>query len=160
MHITPKRRRGDISLKQKLLDHCKVVLANRINVAMHAMNQAQEAANSEGKSSAGDKYETSRAMGQLDRDMNARQLEEAQRDLAFINTIPSEVNFDSAQTVSVLVTEKFSYFISTGLGSVVIENQQFIFLSPSSPVAKVMLGKTSGEIFFFNGQSIKILDVY
>jgi hypothetical protein len=38
------------------------------------MESAQQSANSEEKSSAGDKYETSRAMGHLEKDMHARQL--------------------------------------------------------------------------------------
>jgi hypothetical protein len=40
------------------------VLTQRINTAQAAMDRAQEAANSEEKSSSGDKYETGRAMGQ------------------------------------------------------------------------------------------------
>lgn len=43
------------------------------------MEGAQEAANSESKSSAGDKYETGRAMAQLERDRHAQLLAEAQK---------------------------------------------------------------------------------
>jgi transcription elongation GreA/GreB family factor len=148
------------NLKKKLLEHCKAVLIKRIEAAKMAMDQAQEAANSEGKSSAGDKYETSRAMGQLDAGMNARQMDEAQRDLAFVSAIDPEMIFDSAQTGSVVETEKFLYFISTGLGNQIVDNQQVIFISPSSPVAKMMEGKKAGESFLMNGQSVKILHVY
>ena len=97
------------ALKQRLLQHCKSILEKRITAARSAMEQAQEAANSEGKSSAGDKYETSRAMGQLDRDMNARQMEEAHRDQAFLNSIPEDSVFTSVQVGSVVVTDKNSF---------------------------------------------------
>ena len=152
-------------LKRILLDHCKTVLMNRIEAAKSAMDQAQEAANSEGKSSAGDKYETSRAMGQMEAGMNARQLDEAQRDLAFISMIDPEMIFDSVQTGSIVETEKLLYFISTGLGNMVLPpdlprgSMNIVFLSPASPVAKSMEGKKSGEGFLFNGQAIKILNV-
>jgi hypothetical protein len=147
-------------LKKKLLEHCKAVLTKRIESAKNAMEQSQEAANSEGKSSAGDKYETSRAMGQMDRDMNARQLEEAQRDLAFVNSIRPDVIFNTVQIGSVVVTEKNYFFISIGLGTTSINNQDIVLLSAASPVAKMMEGKKAGESFIQNGQPIKILDVY
>jgi len=147
-------------LKKKLLDYCKAVLTKRIESAKKAMEQAQEAANSEGKSSAGDKYETSRAMGQLDRDMNARQLEEAQRDLAFVNSIHADAIFSIVQIGSIAVTEKNYFFISIGLGTTSVNNQDVVLLSAASPVAKMMEGKKAGESFIQNGQSIKILQVF
>jgi len=147
-------------LKKKLLDHCKADLEKRIEAARKAMVESQEAANSEGKSSAGDKYETSRAMGQLDRDMNARQLEEAQRDLAFVNSIPDDSIFTSVQTGCIVVTEKNSFFISIGLGSVIAGDQNFVLLSAASPVAKSMEGKKAGESFLFNSNTIKIREVW
>ena len=65
------------------IDH----IMQRIGTARHAMENAQAAANEEDKSSVGDKYETSRAMGQIDSEMNARQLEEARRELALLQKI-------------------------------------------------------------------------
>ena len=67
-------------LKKLLIAHCTALLVQRITVSETAMKNAQESANSEDKSSAGDKYETSRAMGHLDRDMNAKQLLVAKQD--------------------------------------------------------------------------------
>ena len=86
-----------LALKKEILFRCISLVEKRIEAAIHAMHQAQEAANSEGKSSAGDKYETSRAMGQLDRDMNAKQVAEAQRDLAFLNGLLPVMQMDTAR---------------------------------------------------------------
>jgi hypothetical protein len=132
----------------------------RIEAAKGAMDQAQEAANGEGKSSAGDKYETSRAMGQLEAGMNARQLDEAQRELAFISGIDAEIIFDTIKTGSIVETEKFLYFISTGLGNLVVDKLNVVFVSPSSPVAKLIEGKKTGDNLSINNQSVKILNVY
>jgi len=148
------------ALKKKLLAHCNDVLLKRIAAAKSAMEQSQEAANSEGKSSAGDKYETSRVMGQLDRDMNARQFEEAKRDLAFVNSINTDSIFSSVQTGCVAVTDKNTFFISIGLGTTTVDKQNFVLLSAASPVAKMMEGKKAGEQFILNRESINILDVY
>ena len=51
----------------KLKNFALDLIGQRMTTAKEAMQQAQESANSEEKSSAGDKYETGRAMGHLQR---------------------------------------------------------------------------------------------
>ena len=65
------------SLKEKLLTLCTQYVEEKINICTEAMRNAQDAANEEDKSSAGDKYETGRAMMQIERDNAAVQLDEA-----------------------------------------------------------------------------------
>jgi hypothetical protein len=65
------------TVKSKLLAMCIEYVEQRISSATTAMQNAQEAANEEGKSSAGDKYETGRAMMQIERDQAAAQLDES-----------------------------------------------------------------------------------
>jgi hypothetical protein len=149
-----------IKLKKFLLDHCISVLQKRMSVAQEAMQQAQEAANSEGKSSAGDKYETSRAMGQLDRDMNARQLDEASRDLAFIQSLKHDTLFDSVQPGCIVITNAASFFISLGLGTAEAGGRKYILLSSKAPVALAIEGKKTGDRFIFNGRETIIQEVY
>ena len=71
-----------IAFKNKLKEFCQSLIAQRIDAVKININQAQEAANNEEKSSAGDKYETSRAMNQLERDMHSRQMAESIKELA------------------------------------------------------------------------------
>ena len=61
-----------MSIKNKLLQHCKELIEARLKNAEDAMNRAQESANDNEKSSAGDKFETGRAMGHLEKEMYAR----------------------------------------------------------------------------------------
>ena len=68
--------------KKELHQYCVEIIQQRINAAVQAMQNAQEAANSEEKSSAGDKYETGRAMNHLEKDMHARQLAANKNELA------------------------------------------------------------------------------
>ncbi len=62
------------SIKTRLLALCHNYVDQRITNSKQAMDDAQAAANEEGKSSAGDKYETGRAMAQIERDKAAQQL--------------------------------------------------------------------------------------
>ncbi|MDB5240215.1 MAG: hypothetical protein JWP57_840, partial [Spirosoma sp.] len=54
-------RASHLLLKQALHARCRHYVQQRIDTARQAMEAAQESANSESKSSAGDKYETGRA---------------------------------------------------------------------------------------------------
>lgn len=149
-----------ICLKKELQQRCITVLEQRIATADQAMDQAQEAANSEEKSSAGDKYETSRAMGQLSRDMNAKQLEEARRDLAFVKNLQSGRLFNSAQAGSVVIVEGITFFISLGLGTIDLHDSKVVLISPTAPVALQLEGKKAGDTFAFRGNDAKILDIF
>jgi transcription elongation GreA/GreB family factor len=144
--------------KEKILAACKELLMQRIATAEQAMKAAQEASNSEDKSSAGDKYETARAMGQLDRDMNARQLAQAQKELAELVKI-SLLPFTTVKTGALVHCDTATYFIATGLGPVTIEGQQVVVLSPLSPLARLMAGKSAGDSFLFNQKLTTIRNV-
>src|SRR5690242_2665260 len=98
--------------KEQLFSACRQLLEQRIDAFRTAMQAAQNAANSEDKSSAGDKYETSRAMGQLDRDMNAKQLAEAQAELNALQKIRIETISDKIIAGSFVETNNGNYFIA------------------------------------------------
>jgi transcription elongation GreA/GreB family factor len=145
--------------KQKILNTCKDLVLQRIKTAEEAMKEAQEGSNSEDKSSAGDKYETARAMGQLARDMNAKQLVQAQNEMAELNKIDLQESL-MVKSGSMLKTLSSTYFIAVGLGVLKIENHTVVVLSPKSPLALQMLGKKLGETFAFNKQNHTIVEIH
>ena len=64
-----------------------------MDTSWQAMEAAKNSANEEGKSSAGDKYETARAMGQLDREMNGRMYEQAHQERLLLDKIDPQTVF-------------------------------------------------------------------
>ncbi|HNS11457.1 MAG TPA: 3-oxoacyl-ACP synthase [Bacteroidia bacterium] len=149
----------NIQLKIALKNACLNILDERMRNASMAMLSAQEAANSEGKSSAGDKYETSRAMGQQDRDMNARQLEQARKDIAFIQSLNVENENSRIGPGALVYTKDAIYFLAAGLGSVTIDSKQIHLVSPVAPLAKLLLDKIPGDKISLNGREIEILEI-
>ncbi len=144
-----------IAFKTELLKTCKKIIQARIDNANHAMNAAQEAANGEDKSSAGDKYETSRAMGHRDRDMYARQLVEAKNEwqkIDKINLEPSAI----IKAGSLIEANETYYFIATGIGKVEVNGQMVMVISKESPIANLMLNKKINDAFSFNNKLWKI----
>ena len=155
MDITEK-----IEEKSKLKDFGLALIARRIRTAQQSIHDAQEAANQEEKSSAGDKYETSRAMGHLQKDMFARQLEEHTRDMSTLHAVKTDTLYSFAITGALLKCHDISLFISTGLGKQVVNGKTILFLSPGAPLAQQLRNKRKGDSFLFNGQQLSILDLY
>lgn len=144
--------------KQSLLELCKNLLRERMAAAENAMKNAQEAANNEEKSSAGDKYETSRAMGHLDRDMYARQYQEAAAELARLERISLDTT-EKIRTGSLVETGEGYFFILSGLGKVMHHGLAVTLISPLSPIAKSLTGKTAGTLWQFMGKEHVLLRV-
>jgi hypothetical protein len=143
-------------LKQWGLD----LIGERMAATKQAMEQAQEAANSEEKSSAGDKYETGRAMGHLQKEMHARQLAESVKELATLHAVQTEPLCHEGRTGALLQTDDVAFFISAGLGKQIIDGQTIFFLSPQAPLAAQLLGKKPGDSALFNRRSVNIREVF
>lgn len=147
------------SLKHQLLHLCLDFQSKRAENARKAMDEAQQAANSEEKSTAGDKYDTSRAMSQNIRDMNAKQLQEALKDLGVLQQIKPELILKEIKLGSLVITSIGNYFISISAGQLKIDTDIYFAISTTSPLGQAMLNKQSGDVFNFREQSIKILEV-
>ncbi len=144
--------------KEIILSHCLNLLEQRISNAKQAMQEAQEASTSEEKSSAGDKYETGRAMGHLNSEMNAKQLVKAQEELQLLKRI--DIGFNPiVRQGSLIETQTALYFIGIGLGPIKIAEQEIITLSMQAPLAKLFIGKEKGSKITINTQTHTIQNI-
>jgi len=148
------------AFKQLIKQACIELLELRCNTAQAAMQQAQDSANNEEKSSAGDKYETARAMGQSERDMNARQLHEAQKDLTFLNSLNPTILHNSVTTGSVISIGNTFLFIAIGLGPVKVGDISVMVVSYRSPLFEQMRNKTAGSTIIFQNKEQTISEVF
>ena len=158
--MIPSDKQERIIYKQRVKAHCMGIIQMRIDLATQAMNQAQEAANSEEKSSAGDKYETSRAMNQIERDNYAHQLSVAIEDMNLLQTIDSDKLYEQADNGSVICSADTIYFIASGMGIIQFEGDKVIVLSPKAPLAQMLRGKSKGDQVSLNGKDFTINDIF
>jgi hypothetical protein len=149
-----------ISLKQQLLQLCLEAQTQRVAHARSAMDEAQQAANQEGRSTAGDKYDTSRAMSQNLRDMNARQMQEALKDLALLQQLNTDILFTQVKPGSVANTSNGNYFIAISGGPYKVEGTSYFSVSAASPIGELLLNKVKGDTFLFRGKTVTITDVF
>jgi len=106
---------------------------------------------SEGKSTAGDKHETGRAMMHLEEEKLHRQLGEAQQMLAEIDTMNPEMDCERVQKGAFVETDKAKFYVLVSLGKVLFEEQDVFVVSHQSPIVKQMLGFQKAQRFQVNG---------
>ncbi len=143
------------NFKSDLYKACQDALRLRIETAKHAMSEAQNAANGEEKSSAGDKYETGRAMGHRDRDMYARQLAEAYAEWQKLEALNLEAS-EFIKSGSLVEVNGMNYFIAVAIGKIELKDEVVMVISRESPIAKLMLGKSLEDEFWFRDINWKI----
>src|SRR6185437_13229113 len=104
-----------IDFKKALMKRCIEILEQRIDASNNSMQNAQAAANEEEKSSAGDKYETGRAMNHLEKDMHARQLAANKNDMANLMSVNCEKIYNAVAPGCFVKCTGTSFFIAAGL---------------------------------------------
>lgn len=148
-----------LTTKQNLYARCQDYVQQRIDTARQAMESAQESANSESKSSAGDKYETGRAMAQLERDRHAQLLAEARKMAQELTRLNVNRDYDTVQPGSLVATDRGTFFISISAGKLTSDGLDCFAVSPASPVAAALTGHWAGETITFNKVAYQILSV-
>lgn len=145
-----------LAFKQKLKSILLESVEKRMQEANAAANEAQEAANSEEKSSAGDKYETGRAMGHLQKDMHAARIAAVKNELAQINAVDCSRLLSKAGPGAFVDAGATGIFIAGAAGKQTAEGRSVFFISPQSPLAKAIHGKQEGDVFTMGDQNFSI----
>lgn len=146
-------------IKQQLYIYCQQWVDNKIALAQSEIDAAQASANEETRSSAGDKYETARAMAQLEIEKSTSQLSEAGKLKRLLSEFSAETETTKAQLGSLVQTDIGWFYISLSAGKVILDDVAYICLSPVSPLGAKMVNLEPGEKFSFNNQNYHLLAV-
>jgi transcription elongation GreA/GreB family factor len=140
------------ALRQQLLAQCQVIVEQRIASAQEVIRMAQESANEEGKSSAGDKYETGRAMAQLEIEKASSQLAEAKKLKQALQYVPLDATGPVVKPGSLVITNQGSYFISIAAGRLTVDDKTWFAISAGSPLGLTLMGKKEGDMVKMMGK--------
>jgi hypothetical protein len=143
-------------LKEQLLKQCVSYVQSRIDNAEQAIKAAQQASNEDTKSSAGDKYETSREMMQQDTNRNLAQLNEASKLMVALNRININSKTSKADTGSLVITANSKFFLAISAGTLIVDNEPYVAVSPASPIGLKLKGQKAGDEFTLNGKTYLI----
>jgi transcription elongation GreA/GreB family factor len=146
-------------MKEELLEKVKGIVEKRMDTSWQAMEAAKNSANEEGKSSAGDKYETARAMGQIDREMNGRMYEQARQERQLLEKINPLIPSTNVRLGALVSTGMGDFFVAVGAGIVAINNKNIMVISPQSPIGQILMSKVAGDSFEFRGKVYKVISI-
>ncbi|RFS15381.1 transcription elongation factor [Emticicia sp. C21] len=143
-------------MKEEILEKVKEIIEKRMDTSWQAMEAAKNSANEEGKSSAGDKYETARAMGQIDREMNGRMYEQARLERLTLEKINPQITQPNVGLGSMVKTTMGDFFVAVGAGIVALNGKNVMVISPQAPIGQILIGKAAQEAFEFRGKRYMI----
>ena len=131
-------------------------LQNKLENLNFLIDTTTESRDMDLKSSVGDKHETSRAKIQNDLDHYYSQLMILESQINILNKINLSINYNKVAQGALIETNKGIFFISTGIGKMVIENKIIFAVSMISPIGMAMKGMRELQSFNFNNISYTI----
>jgi transcription elongation GreA/GreB family factor len=147
------------NLKKELYALCINYAKNRVDTARQAIQDAQQSASEETKSSAGDKYETAREMMQQETDRNQAQLNEANKLLVALNQINADTASTTAVPGSLVITDNGKFYIAISAGALTLNGEGYFAVSPASPIGGKLHGRKTGDQFNLNGKDYLVKDI-
>jgi transcription elongation GreA/GreB family factor len=146
-------------LKEILVNQLKNILDKRIETANSDIQLAKESRDNETKSTAGDKYETGRAMVQFELEKNKVQLNKAIQLKNELAQIDIHKKFNKSVFGSIVKTTQDNYFISIGLGKINVGEESFFAISLASPIGMILNNKKEGDFVNFPGKTFTITEI-
>ena len=134
-------------------------LEERLNALSMLQDELREALTKDSKSSAGDKYETSRAMTHLEQEKLLQQQQVFKQMKARLSSLDPEHTHKEIGFGSLVETSHGWYFFSIAIGEIVFDQTPVFVLSNAAPLAQALLGKKAGEKLVFQGKEIAIVGV-
>lgn len=124
------------------------------------ISELEQALTSETKSSAGDKHETGRAMIQLEREKLGHQLSELEKTQQLLLKVPTGRNTQIVGLGSLVKTDTCCYYIAISAGGFNHEGIPVYSISAATPIGQLIMGKSIGFAFHFNGNNATIRSIH
>jgi len=149
-----------IELKEALMLMCVKYVQDRKEKILASISSIEDSLFDEGKSTAGDKHHTGRAMLQIERENVGVQLMELEKTESILHKIGIYATSEVVRMGSLVTTKNANYFLSISAGMVTVNGGNYICISIGSPIGQLLLGKRKGDTFSFNANTFQILSVY
>lgn len=143
----------------QVLDAIEQQILDRLNTLHKDMNSLQADIAADGKSTAGDKHETGRAMIHLEQERLSEQSREVELQLSHIKKLREVRQTHIITNGSLVQTTAHLYFVGIGAGKVMVDGVAVFAVSVQSPIGALLLGKSKGDEVVFGNKKISIVDV-
>ena len=147
-------------LKEKIIEELSNLLECKISEVEEELNLLTKDKNEITKSSAGDKFETSRAtiQSQFDKvSINLIKLKDQLRKIKLISisSKPQKIGYGT-----LVKTSNFMYMVSIGYGKLTLGSKDIYVISPLSPIGRKLIDRQEGESISFNSKTEEILGIF
>ncbi len=149
-----------MSVKQTYYNTCKDFLQEKIRQVEQSLQDLQESAAQETKSSAGDKYETAREMMQQERNKWETQRGLLQAQLQELIFLERHSATDQVQAGTIIETDKGYFLLGPALGKVVSASGNLMCISPGAPLGRQMMYKRAGDRIQLHGIQYHLISLY
>ena len=146
-------------MKKTVLTKLKEVVNERLETTRKNIEETIESRDEETKSTVGDKYETGRAMVEMEMDKLQEQLDQLLRHKKALSNIKSDSVFDCVDFGSLVETNMGKYFISIAWGALKMDEEKIFCISLISPLGQAIRDKKVGDVISFQGREISILGI-
>ncbi|MCX2575221.1 3-oxoacyl-ACP synthase [Pedobacter sandarakinus] len=147
------------AIKSRLFQLCLTFIQNRIDNISYAMLQARQASNDDTKSSAGDKYETTREMMQQEMDRNSKLIYEAGQQKIALQQIEHVDISKEVKNGSLVMTTNGNFYISISAGEIKLGTETYVAVSQASPIGRLFMSRQVGHEVSFNGKQYRIEEI-
>lgn len=135
--------------KSDVISELKNQLESKLKLLNKNLNSAIISRNSDTKSSAGDKFETSREMAQIE-------IHKLEIEIVKIQQFISDLLSKNSKLIT---TDKGVFFIAIPFGKLVVNNTEVFCISNSAPIAQHLVNAEKLEVIEFSKLKYSILGI-
>ncbi len=147
------------ALKASLLAACQHYVDERIANAQQAIASARDAAADDTKSSAGDKFETTREMMQQEIARHQQLLADAERMGQVLVSLDARPQSGPVRLGSLVETNRGTFFLAISAGRLEVDGNTYWVVSTASPIGNRLVDMQAGSRFSFNNMEYTVKQV-
>jgi hypothetical protein len=146
------------TIKQRLLQVCNERVDKRINDYKEEINLIKESIESNDKGSSED---DDSGNGKLlnDLEKNMAHLNDANKAKDYLKQIKTNASSTDAVLGSIVKTDSMSFYLSTSIGKIELDNEVYFAISLGSPIGQLLKNKVKNDRFEFNQTKYVITDI-
>jgi hypothetical protein len=139
-------------LKTSIVEQLLQLQRERMDELHGYQKDLSDSLQSESKSTAGDKHDTSRAMIHLEQEKLQHQSRELNHQMQRLKEISSLKQLNIVAFGALVETETDLFLLGASLGKQVVGGRIVYCIGMEAPISQSMLNKKVGEELFFNGK--------
>lgn len=144
--------------KETVLNEISKHLKDKIAEAINHIDGLKSSRDGDTKSSAGDKYETSREMVQQEIERAEARLLQLKRQFNELNAFKNQSK-SRCEPGAIIELKNTLLLLGPAIGKVIIQDKPILCISMGSPIGQLLNGKVEGDKIQFNGSEQLIQQV-